>query len=81
VIETTSVSVVPLAQVDLRHAVSEGEGHTTVEAWRVDHEAFWHSTEMRAELGDPSFTVVDVTPVVLERFKLVDRLRPVEAAG
>jgi hypothetical protein len=35
---------------------------------------FWHGDEIRAELGDPSFTVDDTTPVVLERFEMVERL-------
>jgi uncharacterized protein YhfF len=74
IIETTSVLVVPLADVDLEHAVDEGEGHATVEDWRRDHETFWHSDEMRAALGDPTFTVTDSTSVVLERFRLVTRL-------
>ncbi|MFZ0215611.1 MAG: ASCH domain-containing protein [Candidatus Dormiibacterota bacterium] len=74
VIEVTSVRVVPLGDVDLAHAVAEGEGHTSVPAWRADHEAFWHSDEMRAALQDPDFTVDDATPVVLEWFHLVERL-------
>jgi len=72
VIVTTSVRVVRLADVDLRHAVDEGEGHLSLQAWRADHEAFWHSQECRAALGDPEFTVDDDTPVVLERFSLFD---------
>ncbi len=74
VIEVTGVVVVPLGDVDLHHALDEGEGFTTVHEWRTGHEAFWHSDEVRAELGDPGFTVADDTPVVLERFRLVERL-------
>jgi uncharacterized protein YhfF len=74
VIETTSTLVVPLAQVDLAHAIDEGEGYTTVAEWRAAHETFWHSEEMRAALGNPSFSVADTTLVVLERFKLIERL-------
>lgn len=76
VIEVTEVRVVPLAQVDLAHAVDEGEGNTTVAEWRADHERFWHGDEMRAALDDPEFTVDDTTPAVLERFRLVADLRP-----
>jgi len=76
VIEVTGVGVVPLAQVDLAHAVAEGEGYTSVAAWRAGHERFWHSAEMRAALGDPGFTVDDATPTVLERFRLIADLRP-----
>ncbi|AXL90446.1 RNA-binding protein [Streptomyces sp. CB09001] len=71
VIEVTEVRVVPLAEVDLAHAVDEGEGDTSVAEWRAGHERFWHGAEMRAALGDPEFTVDDATPVVLERFRVV----------
>lgn len=71
VIELTEVRVVPLAEVDLAHAVDEGEGDTTVAGWRADHEAFWHGAEVRAALDDPGFTVDDTTLVILQRFRLV----------
>jgi isopentenyldiphosphate isomerase len=45
-----------------------------VAAWRADHERFWHSEEMRAALGDPSFAVDDRTSVVAQRFRVVERL-------
>ncbi|TWJ16293.1 uncharacterized protein YhfF [Stackebrandtia albiflava] len=73
VVEISSVRVVQLSDVDLAHAVDEGEGHTTIEDWRADHETFWHGPESRAELG-ADFTVTDSTPVVLERFTVVERL-------
>ncbi|MEU7643490.1 ASCH domain-containing protein [Streptomyces huasconensis] len=75
VIETTEVRVVPLADVDLAHAVDEGEGYTSVAAWRAGHESFWHGAEVRAALGDETFTVDDGTRLVLERFRLVADLR------
>ncbi|AZM55130.1 RNA-binding protein [Streptomyces sp. WAC 01529] len=75
VIEVTEVRVARLADVDLAHAVDEGEGFTSVAAWRAGHEGFWHSAEMRAELGDEEFTVDDTTEVVLERFRLIADLR------
>ena len=74
VLEVTDVRVVPLAEVDLAHVLDEGEGHRTLAAWRTDHERFFHSPEMRTELGRPDFTVDDSTPVVLERFRVVARL-------
>ncbi|MEU1871921.1 uncharacterized protein YhfF [Streptomyces ambofaciens] len=76
VIEVTEVRVVPLAEVDLAHAVDEGEGYTSVAAWRAEHERFWHGEEMRAALDDPEFTVDDTTPAVLERFRVVTVLPP-----
>ncbi|MER7754059.1 ASCH domain-containing protein [Kitasatospora sp. NPDC097643] len=75
VIETTDIRVLPLAEVGLQHAVDEGEGYTTVAAWRSTHERFWRSPEMLAAVGDPGFTVDDTTPVVLERFRLLADLR------
>lgn len=71
VIELTAVRVVRLADVDLAHAVGEGEGYTSVAEWRAGHEEFWHSAEVRAALGDPDFTVDDDTLLVAEEFRLV----------
>ena len=71
VIELTAVRVVRLADVDLAHAVGEGEGYTSVAEWRAAHEEFWHSAEARADLGDPDFTVDDDTLLVAEEFRLL----------
>ncbi|MBQ1010065.1 ASCH domain-containing protein [Micromonospora sp. M51] len=70
-IELTDVRVIRLADVDLAHALAEGEGDESVAQWRAGHETFWHSAAVRAELGDPDFTVDDDTLVVTERFWLV----------
>ncbi|MEV3993291.1 ASCH domain-containing protein [Streptomyces sp. NPDC049837] len=75
VLELTEVRVPPLGEVDLRHALDEGEGYASVAEWRAGHEKFWHSAEMREALGDPDFTVDDTTMVVAERFRVVERLR------
>ncbi|WP_380284543.1 ASCH domain-containing protein [Kitasatospora purpeofusca] len=75
VIETTGVRVVPLGEVDLRHALDEGEGYASLAEWRAGHEGFWHSEELRASLDEPAFTVDDSTAVVLERFRLVADFR------
>jgi uncharacterized protein YhfF len=72
VIETTAVRVMRLGDVDLAHALGEGEGYTSVAEWRAGHEQFWHSAEMRAALGDPEFTVGDDTLVVAQTFRLVE---------
>jgi uncharacterized protein YhfF len=74
VIETTCVRVVRLGDVDISHATDEGEGFSSVAEWRAAHERFWHCDEMRQALGDPAFTVNDDTPVVLERFRVIERL-------
>ncbi|MGS2620056.1 ASCH domain-containing protein [Micromonospora sp. LZ34] len=71
VIELTEVRVVRLADVDLQHALDEVEGDESVAQWRAGHETFWHSAEVRAELGDSGFTVDDDTLVLTERFRLV----------
>ena len=70
-VEVVAVRVLRLADVDLAHAVGEGEGFGTVAEWRSAHEAFWHSDELKAELGDPSFAVNDDTQVVAEQFRLI----------
>ena len=71
VIETTAVRVIRLGDVDLAHALGEGEGYSSVAEWRAGHERFWHSADMRAALGDPDFTVSDDTRVVAVTFRLV----------
>jgi uncharacterized protein YhfF len=71
VIETIGIRVIRLADVDLQHVLDEGEGNESVAQWRAGHEEFWHSAEVRAELGDPGYTVHDDTLVVAERFRLV----------
>ncbi|MCJ1679660.1 ASCH domain-containing protein [Streptomyces sp. APSN-46.1] len=74
VVEVTEVRVVRLADVDLRHALDEGEGYTSVAEWRASHERFWHSPPVREALGDPEYTVDDDTLVVAERFRVLSRL-------
>ena len=71
-IELTKVRVVRLADVDLQHALDEGEGDESVAQWRAGHEEFWHSAEVLAELGDPDFTANDDTLVLTQRFRLVN---------
>ncbi|MER6780175.1 MULTISPECIES: ASCH domain-containing protein [unclassified Streptomyces] len=74
VLEVTDVRVLPLAEVDLAHALDEGEGFTSVAEWRAAHERYWHGPQIREVLGDPGFTVADDTPVVAERFRVVEIL-------
>ncbi|GGT26186.1 MULTISPECIES: ASCH domain-containing protein [Streptomyces] len=74
VVQVAEVRVLPLADVDLRHALDEGEGYASVAEWRASHERFWHGEETRTVLGDPEFTVGDGTLVVAERFRVVSRL-------
>lgn len=74
VVEVVEVRVLRLGDVDLQHALDEGEGYSSAAGWRAAHERFWHSEEMRAALRDPSFAVDDETMVVAERFRVVERL-------
>ncbi|MFI1151908.1 ASCH domain-containing protein [Streptomyces sp. NPDC020817] len=74
VLEVTGVRVPPLAGVDLAHALDEGEGFTSVAEWRAAHERYRHGPQIREVLGDPGFTVADDTPVVAERFRVVEIL-------
>ncbi|MEE1794015.1 ASCH domain-containing protein [Streptomyces sp. BE308] len=74
VVEVTGVRVLPLGEVGLQHALDEGEGYASVAEWRLEHERFWHSAEMREGLGDPEFTVDDDTMIVAERFRVVELL-------
>jgi uncharacterized protein YhfF len=72
VIETTAVRVIRLSDIDLTHALGEGEGYSSVAEWRAGHERFWHSPRVRTELGDPEFTVDDDTLVVTQTFSLLE---------
>ena len=58
VTEVTEVRVVPLAAVDVAHAIDEGEGYETVSDWRTGHEEFWHSPEFRSAMRDPNFMLM-----------------------
>lgn len=75
VIEVTDVKLLPLSEVDVEHALAEGEEYTTVEGWRAEHEKFWNSPEVLAELNDPDFAVTDESIVLAWRFKLVENTR------
>lgn len=76
VVETLSVRVCRLADVDDQHAIDEGEGYANAAAFRVEHEKYWNSYlgTIREHLGDPDFVLTDDTMVVLERFRIVERL-------
>lgn len=70
-IKIVAVRVIRVADIDLRHALGEGEGYASVADWRAGHEAFWHSAEMREYVGDPAFTINDDTLVVAIEFRVV----------
>ena len=76
VIEMVEVTVRRMVDVDLAFARDEGEGFETVEAWREAHGRFFGSylADIRADLGDPDWSLDDDTQIVCERFRLVNRL-------
>lgn len=81
VVELTETRVVPLGEVDRRHALDEGEGFAGVEEWRRAHEEFWHSAQYREAVGLPGFVVDDATLVFAQRFRVVADLRGAGAGG
>lgn len=80
IVETLSVRVVRLADVDDRHAIDEGEGYADAAAFRTSHERYWIESgvvdRIRAHLGDPDWSIDDDTLVVAERFRIVELLDP-----
>lgn len=76
IIETTEVRVTTIGDVNLTFAIEEGEGFASVQDWREAHEGFWlsYADETRAWLGDPDWRPTAATPIVCERFRLVERL-------
>jgi uncharacterized protein YhfF len=62
VVEVTEATVLPAAAIDERFARDEGEGFESVEDWRLAHERFFE----RPILPD--------TPILAERFRLIERL-------
>lgn len=80
IVETLSVRVVRLADVDDRHAIDEGEGYEDAAAFRTSHERYWIESgvvdRIRAHLGDPDWSIDDDTLVVAERFRIVELLDP-----
>ena len=76
VIETIECRVTRLADVDDQHAIDEGEGYANAAEFRVAHERFWNGylDDLRSRLGDPGFSLDDDTLVVLQRFRVVERL-------
>jgi uncharacterized protein YhfF len=80
IVETVSVRVLRLADVDDRHAIDEGEGYADAAAFRESHERYWIESGVvdgvRAHLGDPAWSITDDTLVVAERFRIVEVLDP-----
>ncbi|GMA25325.1 hypothetical protein GCM10025864_30840 [Luteimicrobium album] len=64
-IRTTHVETVPFAQVTADFAAAEGEGDRSLQSWQEEHRR-----SFRRALGTERFD--DATPVVCERFELLD---------
>ena len=75
VIEIVACRVARLADVDDQHAIDEGEGYADAAAFRVAHERFWNGyiDDLRQRIA-PDFAIDDDTLVVLQRFRVVERL-------
>ena len=58
------------------HAIDEGEGYANAAEFRVAHERFWNSyiDDLRAAPRRSRVHLTDDTLVVLERFRIVERL-------
>ena len=71
-IEDVRSTVIRLADMTDEDAVDEGEGYADAAAFRRSHEAYWERSidEVRAGIGDPTFTITDDTPIVVERFRI-----------
>jgi uncharacterized protein YhfF len=74
VVEIMAVDVIRLADADLRLAIDEGEGFTSVAEWREAHERFWTAVIARLLPGERGVSLNDDTPLVVERFRLVSSL-------
>jgi uncharacterized protein YhfF len=76
IVETISCRIARLADVDDQHAIDEGEGYADAAEFRVAHERYWNGylDLIREGLRDPAFELTDDTLVVLERFRIVERL-------
>ena len=73
VIEVVEVAVIRLGDADDRLARDEGEGFSGVAEWRAAHERFWLEEQLPA-MGRQDLRLDDDTPIVVERFRLVERL-------
>ena len=71
-IEDVRSTVIRLADMTDEDAIDEGEGYADAAAFRVSHEDHWSAfiDEVRDGLGDPTFTITDDTPIVVERFRI-----------
>lgn len=62
IVEVTEARIVPASEIDEQFARDEGEGFESVEDWRLAHERFFEQP------------ITPNTPILAERFRLVERL-------
>jgi uncharacterized protein YhfF len=62
IVEVTESRVLPASEIDEQFARDEGEGFESIEEWRVAHERFFDRP------------IEPDTPILAERFRLVERL-------
>lgn len=72
IIETIDIQQVLQSEVLWEHPRDEGEGYSSLAAWRTVHEQYRQGDEVRNFLMDPGFDVDDNTLVILERFQVAD---------
>ena len=72
VIETSSVEVTRLSEVDLGTALAEGEDFTTVAEWRREHERYWTQEVLPALPPESARPLTDETEIVIQWFRLMN---------
>lgn len=70
----TGCAVRPLGLVDDAVAVAEGEDYTTAAGWRAEHERFWLDEVLPGREAETPLLIDDETPVVVEWFRVKERL-------
>jgi uncharacterized protein YhfF len=64
---TTRVEIVPFGAVDAEHAAVEGEDNGSLDRWQVIHRQFFDR-----EAAESGFIFDDESPVLLERFEVIE---------
>jgi uncharacterized protein YhfF len=73
-IEITDCRVIALSKVDDAIARAEGEAYSTAAGWRAEHERFWRDEVLPQWEGSDPPTISDETPVVVQWFRVMERL-------
>jgi uncharacterized protein YhfF len=71
IIELLSAQVIRLGDADLRLAIDEGEGFSSVAQWRAEHERFWNDEVLPTLPAELAPSLNDETLIVVERFRVV----------